>query len=318
MKKRNVLYIMTVIGLMNIFGMCANAIPNITNPEINPDVLASPQSLSGQELDVIKKVSFRDKLKKSPEAEIGAFYKKYNKYTSSNNSEKLKELYSDDFLNNDGFNKEIIFKMMEDASSSYKNIKYNTDVHNVVITGNTAIVKVHELATGETTKEIDKLKDNGLIKSEIYYIDYLRKFGKDWKITNTVMLSETVELKYGEAKNITFDMQAPECVSADSDYEVTVDIESNMADAVFLVGSIVNEPIVYPQKQNKDVFRAIKSDSIARILKSNNNGNNEYATLSVAVTRAQVEPTSVVVNMTGMAFAMKRINVLSVNANIKK
>ena len=132
------------------------------------------------------------------------------------------------------------------------------------------------------------------------------------------MLSETVELKYGEAKNMNFIMQAPECVSAGSDYEVSVDIENNTSDALFLVGSIVNEPIVYPQVQNKDVYRAIKKDSIARILNSNKDGNNEYATLSVAVTRAQIEPSAVVVNMTGMAFAMKRINVISANANIKK
>jgi hypothetical protein len=80
---------------------------------------------------------------------------------------------------------------------------------------------------------------------------------------------------------------------------------------VFIVGSIVNEEIVFPQQSNKDVFRSIKYDELARILTANKNNNNEYATASVALTRAQVEPASIVLNMTGIAFVMKRVNVLS-------
>ena len=84
-----------------------------------------------------------------------------------------------------------------------------------------------------------------------------------------------------------------------------------------MVGSIVNEPIVYPQVQTKDVFRAIKSETLSRVLKANKDGNNEYATISIAITRAKVEPPSFVIDMTGMAFIMKRVNVFSVNSNVK-
>ena len=89
-----------------------------------------------------------------------------------------------------------------------------------------------------------------------------------------------------------------------------------MPDGVFIVGSISNEPIVLPQVINKEVFRSVKNETLTRVLKANTDGNNEYATASIAITRAQVEPNSVVINMTGMAFVMKRVNVTALNKNV--
>ena len=111
------------------------------------------------------------------------------------------------------------------------------------------------------------------------------------------------------------DVVAPQTDPARSEYEVS--ITTKTPDGVYAEGSIVNESIVYPQVQAKDVFRSIKSETLSRILKANTENNNEYATISIAITRAQIEPPSVVLNMTGMAFVMRRVNVLSVNKNVK-
>ncbi|HIS89610.1 TPA: nuclear transport factor 2 family protein [Candidatus Avigastranaerophilus faecigallinarum] len=315
MKKLNCLYIIVVLAVMLSFNSKSLAVPSMPQKDANINVAVSAEDDDFEETDIIKRVSLRDKFKRSPEAQINSFFKKYNRYSSKNNIEKLKELYSDDYINNDGFNKETIFKMMEMASGAYKDVSYVTEIESIKVEGNYAVVKAHELATGETIKVIEKLKDTGSITSEIYYTDYLRKDGNKWKIIATDINSEKVELKYGEAKNMIVDICAPQKVPEGSEYEVTM--KTKTPDGVFAVGSIVNEPIVYPQVQAKDVFRSIKSETLSRILKANKDKNNEYATVSIAITRAQVQPPSLVLNMTGMAFVMKRVNVLSLNKNVK-
>ncbi len=315
MKKTKILYFAFILGIMLSVNNLSYAVSAIPQKDVNTNITVEAYDEDIEETDIIKKVSFRDKFKRSPESQIISFFKKYNRYSSKNNIEKLKELYSDDFINNDGFNKKTIFKMMEMASGAYKDVSYVTDIESIKVDGNYAVVKAYEIATGETIKVIDKLQDTGTISSEIYYTDYLKKEGNKWKIVASYVNSEKVELKYGEAKNMVVDVVAPQTVPEGSEYEIS--ITTKTPDGVFAVGSIVNEPIVYPQVQAKDVFRSIKSESLSRILKANTENNNEYATISIAITRAQIEPPSVVLNMTGMAFVMRRVNVLSVNKNVK-
>ena len=303
-----------IAAMINISGNKAYSLASVPLNTDDVSVVSTENNGNFEETDIIKKVSFRDKLKKSPETQINNFFKKFAKYSQKNDIEKLKEMYSDDYINNDGFNKKAVFKMMEMSGNSYKNIKYDISVQNVSINGNYAVATLKEVATGETTKAIEKFSGTGIVNSEIIYTDYLKKDGADWKITNTDMLTEKVELKYGEAKQAQIDLYAPECVSEGSEYEVTM--TTQMPDGVFIVGSISNEPIVLPQVINKEVFRSVKNETLTRVLKANTDGNNEYATASIAITRAQVEPNSVVINMTGMAFVMKRVNVTALNKNV--
>ena len=315
MKKAGILYIIFILSIMFHCGSDAFAVSAIPQKDANINITVEADDEDFEETDIIKKVSFRDKFKRSPEAQIQSFFKKYNRYSSKNNIEKLKELYSEDYINNDGFNKETIFKMMEMASGAYKDVSYITEIESIKVEGNYAVVKAYEIAKGETIKVIEKLQDTGSILSEIYYTDYLKKEGNKWKIVATEINSEKVELKYGEAKNMTVDVVAPKTVPEGSVYEVSINTKT--PDGVFMVGSIVNEPIVYPQVQTKDVFRSIKSETLSRLLTANKDKNNEYATISIAITRAQIEPPSVVLNMTGMAFVMSSVNVFSINDNVK-
>ena len=311
-------YLILIISLLTFAGVNVQpckALSAIPQNYDNMTVETADEDSENQETDRIQRVSFRDKFKKSPETQINNFFKKYTKYSIKGDNEKLKELYSENYVNNDGFDKTTVFKMMEAAGEVYKDVKYNIEVQNISVDGNSAIVKVHEKATGVTTKPMPRMGDNGIINSDIFYIDYLQKEGTDWKITNSNVLSEKVELKYGEAKNSVLDIKAPECVTAGAEYEISVN--TTTPDGVFVVGSIVNDPIVFPQRQNKDVYRALKNDALARVIKANTDGNNEYATVTLAITRAKVEPAAVVINMTGMAFAMKRVNVFALKNNIK-
>ena len=193
MRKAGILYIIFILSIMFYCGSDAFAVSAIPQKDANINITVEADDEDFEETDIIKKVSFRDKFKRSPEAQIQSFFKKYNRYSSKNNIEKLKELYSEDYINNDGFNKETIFKMMEMASGAYKDVSYITEIESIKVEGNYAVVKAYEIAKGETIKVIEKLQDTGSILSEIYYTDYLKKEGNKWKIVATEINSEKVD-----------------------------------------------------------------------------------------------------------------------------
>ena len=307
-------FILTVIvfNLNSAFAIApaSKSIENLSSTEISSD------KFSFEEDDVIKRVSLRDKFKRSPEIQVENFFKKFNKYSESNNVKKLKEMYSDSFVNNDGLDKETVFKLNEQASSSYKNIDYTTDLLSVKANEFYAVVEAVEKAKGETVEPFGQIEGVGEITSELHYIDYLRKEDGKWKIIATDIKSEKLYLKYGEAKNKKLETFAPSCVPANTEYEVTFKTEPSLNE--FIVGSITNEEIKYPQSQVKDVLKKVKDGTLSRVIKSNSNHYNEYATVSVAMTKAVVEPGAIVVKMTGASILMSRVNVLKITNLIKE
>lgn len=284
---------------------------NISVDEIRPEVLGKEDS----NLSIIKRVSLRDKLKRSPEIEIQNFFKKFNKYSEKNNIEKLKEMYSDSYVNNDGYDKETIFKLNEEAQGAYKNVDYDTQLLSIRADRFNAVVDAVETAKGETINGFGKIEGTGEITSELHYTDYLRKEDGKWRIVATDISREKLELKYGDARGKSFKVTAPECVPAGAEYEVSLKTESSLKE--LLIGSISNEQIKYPQEQAKDVLRAINDGELSRIIKANTLNNNEYATISVAITKADLEPNSVVIKMTGAAILMNRVNVLKATNTVK-
>ena len=316
MNRKNILAILLSLICIICFVEQANAASLIPHKDANVTVtVQADEQEECDETELIKRFSLRDKFKKSPENQIKDFFKKYNRYSSKNKVDKLKEMYTEDYANNDGFNKKTVFEMMDMASSSYKEVVYNTEIESIVVDGNYAVLRAKEVATVETEKVFERVNDNGKITSELRFVDYMKKEGNNWKISATEVIYEKVALMYGEAKSLAVDISAPDCVPAGSEYDVT--IKASTPEHTFLVASISNDKIVFPQERVKDVFRTVKNGELARILKANNTNNNEYATASIALTRAKVEPSSVVLDMTGIAFVMKRVNVLSVNQNMK-
>ena len=306
------LIMLFVCGTANI-SQAATVIPH-KDANVTVSVF-SDEDEECDETELIKRFSLRDKFKKSPENQIRDFFKKYNRYSAKNRIDKLKEMYTEDYVNNDGFNKKTVFEMMDMASSSYKEVVYNTEIESIVVDGNYAVVRAKEIATGETEKVFERVKDTGSISSELHFVDYMKKEGNNWKISATEVIYEKVALVYGEAKSLAVDISAPDCVPAGAEYDVTV--KTTAPDNTFIVASISNDKIVFPQEKAKDVFRTIRNGELARILKANKTNNNEYATASIALTKAKVEPSSVILDMTGIAFVMKRVNVLAINENIK-
>lgn len=313
MNKKLLYTIGTLLTLIAIANTPANAIVTIAQSNEPIKVSTEVTEQKSEEEKIIKRVSLRERFQRTPDAQLNSFYKKYNKYSEKNNLEKLKTLYSDSYINNDGIDKKTVFKMMEEASLAYKNVDYTTEIKEIKANGNYATVEAIELAEGETAKEYPNLQGTGSVSSKVVYTDYLKKEAGKWKIISTDIREEDVALKYGRAKLMTTEVTGPNCVPAGSEYDISVKINTTSED--FVVGSITNEKIKYPQEQPKDVLKSMKYDEISRILNANTDGYNEYATISLAVSQAEIEPDAIVINMQGIAILMHRINVIASKMN---
>lgn len=314
--RNKVIKFLFVTLLMIIINVPVQAIPAGADKAAKASVSINADQIKDDEAEVIKKFSFKDKFQRNPQAQIKSFYKDFNKYSEKNDIEKLKNMYSDSYINNDGFDKTIIFEMMTKAQDAYKDIEYTTTIENISVGGNYAVADIHEFAIGSTSNKQEEIDDYGLVCSDLYYTDYLKKEGNKWKITATNVKSEKVVLKYGETKSMPIEITAPTLVPAGNEYDVKVTTDS--PNGVLVIGSIVNEQIVYPQVQKKDLFKSVKSGVLERVLKANTENHNEYAAVTIGVTRASIEPPQVVFNMTGMAFLMTRVNVYNKTVNLNK
>ena len=126
-----------------------------------------------------------------------------------------------------------------------------------------------------------------------------------------MVYSEKTSIKYGSAKEIEIKMDAPECVSAENEYNVK--ISADLPDGTGLIASIASETIQYPQAINREeIFRPMKqSGELERVLIANNEGKNEIAIASVALAKAVVDENSQInIKVDGVAFVASRINVI--------
>ncbi len=310
--KKNNLFLWVIVSLLFSLNSSSYAIAPVVDKSASVEVQVKDEknaNITEEEENVIKKFSLKTKFQRSPESQIQSFIKKFNRYAEKNDMESLKKMYSDSFVNNDGFDKKTLFEMMSLAIDAYKDIKYTTTIEEIKIQGDYASVKAHETAQGLTAKSQVQVKDYGLVNSDIYYTDYLRKEGGTWKLLSSVITSEKLSLRYGQAKKMNISIEAPDMIPAGCDYNVKVTTTS--PDGVFMVGSIVNEPIIHPQISKKDVFKGMKSDVLERVLTSNTDNHNEYASVTIGITVPVVNPPEMSFDMVGMAFVMSRVNVVN-------
>jgi len=266
---------------------------------------------------LLDKIGFGKFVDSNSTGEIVSFFKTFEKYNKKGDIEKLKSLFSDDFVNNDGFTKKTYFDLINLVDDMYEDAEYKMDVTSVTRNGDYAYAFVHEIASAKTTDQYNEKTGTGVVKSDSNYLYHLQKIGGKWKISAMDILNEVTSLVYGDAKGLEFEIKAPTKVVAGSKYAVGFEVKEMPKDAV-LIASITNDPIVYPQVNREDVFRTFKkSKSLERILTANTDNYNEYATVSLGITKAGIfkngdDVNMVKIYMTGMAFIMSRVNVETV------
>ena len=258
----------------------------------------------------------KNKEYKNTREEVKKVFEKQDEYTNSHNLEKLSELYSEDFVNTDGFGKKVYFQLIKDTWDTYSDIIYSTVIRDIQINGDFATVQTYETALATTHEQSETMDAFGELRSCANSIYYLKKFGKKWQITAEQILNEKSQLKYGDARFIKMDLTAPNMINAGEEYTASLDIElGNNENAV---ASIENQKIIHPLELPKEIFRQLDSQNrLERIFTANTLNINEYATASIGIAKAvPYDETRARVYVSGIAFLMTRVNVIPENKYI--
>ena len=238
-------------------------------------------------------------------------------YTNKYDLKGLASLYANNFVNSDGFNKDVYFKLIEETWKTYPDITYKTEIKNIEFSDNYATVFTNEVAIATSQEEIGDLTAIGELYSTSQCVYYLEKQGAKWLINSEKIIEETSTLKYGDARYINIELNAPKQIGANKDYTSTLKVDAPKDSIV--IASINKENIVYPQTKSDDAFRKMPDDNILeRVFLSNKDNVNEYAVASIGITRAEnYTDNQIRVYMGGLAFIMTRINVIPENKFIK-
>lgn len=238
-------------------------------------------------------------------------------YTNKYDLKGLATLYAKDFVNSDGFNKDVYFKLIEETWKTYPDITYKTEIKNIEFSDNYATVFTNEVAIATSQEEIGDLTAIGELYSTSQCVYYLEKQGAKWLINSEKIIEETSTLKYGDARYINIELNAPKQIGANKDYTTTLKVDAPKDSVV--IASINKENIVYPQTKSDEAFRKMPDDNILeRVFLSNKDNVNEYAVASIGITRAEnYTDNQIRVYMGGLAFIMTRINVIPENKFIK-
>lgn len=238
------------------------------------------------------------------------------RFANKHNLEGLSSIYSNNFVNNDGFDKKVYLKLVEDTWETYPDISYNTEIKEIDINGNYASVEVYETAVAVAYDTINDVKIAGELNSFAKGIYHFEKVGNKWLMISENMLEETSTLKYGDARYLHLHLNVPKQIPAGKDYSSTLMIDAPKN--LMAIGAISREKIVYPQNKPDESFRVLSDDNrLERIFTANDENVNEYNIASVAIARSLGEGDDAKVYMNGAAFVMTRINVIPQNTMIK-
>lgn len=251
------------------------------------------------------------KFEKSCKKDIQAVFEKMNKYAGKYDINNLKTLYSKNFTDNDGYNKDVYFSLVEDTWENFPDITYNMKIKDIKLNGDYATVYTEESATA-TSDDYDR-KILGEFSSKSNCIYHLQRFSKTWEITSEQVMEEISSLKYGDARYVNINIETPKLVAANQEYTATLKVDLPPENVV--VATINQEKIINPAVKSEDSFMRLKEDqTLARIFTANSDNVNEYAIASIGITSLGAdEEGKVRVYMNGLAFIMSRVNVIPKN-----
>ncbi len=249
--------------------------------------------------------------------EIKKLFKIHNEFANKHDIKGLEALYSENYMNNDGFNREVYFKSIKETWDTCKDLTYNTKIISINITGDYASVNVEEKASGTINDTIDFAPISGELHSKSTGIYHLEQVNGKWFITGETALTDESSLLYGDARFMNLEIQSPNQVEAGEIYTTTVKVDGDSD--MFIIGSIDADPVTYPANTPKSELRPMpQSQVLERLLKSNTDNINEYAVASLAISKAKnMGSDKFKVYIAGLACIMKRVNVIPKNNFIK-
>ena len=290
---------------------------NVQNQEQSDDFIQSK----------LLKVSFFKQTNKTDEQQIYDILNSVAKNMTKRKLNKLKQFYDSSFVTNDGFNYNFYFEILNGIWQDYPKLEYTIVPVKINFSKNYAEVLCNESINGTVSKNAF-WDGEGIIESKAQTIYYLKKSSINWYITGINVINETGIIKFGNATNMDFQIQAPFQVQNDSYYTISLDVKKPLNSIV--VASLNSMPIVYPQKNPLDIFKITTSENtLERMVKANKNGFNENAIATIGIyERNNMDSSSQnhnnlskinenKVNSTGAAFVLRRVNVININKNNK-
>jgi len=254
----------------------------------------------------------QQKLERTKTSQIKALFGEMIKQANKHCLTGLQSVYSKDFVSSDGFNYDTYMKMVEETWKTYPDITYSTQINNIEFTDNYARVSVTEKAVSAPKERIGDFETVGELYSVSECIYHLQKHGEIWLIESENVLGETSTLKYGGARYVNIELDAPKQIGAGKYYTATLKID--VPQRMNAAASISREKIVYPQTKAEDNFRRVSNENILeRVFVSNKDNVNEYAMASVGLAQAEKQGDDIKVYMNGLAFIMTRVNVIPEN-----
>lgn len=243
-------------------------------------------------------------------SQLNLFLAKYFNAHQNKDTKALSELYADKYVSGDRLGKDEVMNLVEESWNLINDLQYSNEIQNIRFDSNFAAVEINENLIGETKTKSEITNDTGLVESSTRTVFYLQKFGKGWKIISDRTLYEETSIKHGNAKDLNIDITAPEQVFSSNDYGIA--LETEIPPDTFALGSITNEPLIFPRKKNEEVFRQVPSDLklLERVVKANNESLNELAVASVSFcTVKKGSFTLPEIDVSGTAVLLKRVNV---------
>lgn len=239
------------------------------------------------------------------------------KYANGYNLDGLKTLYADNYINADGLDKDIYFDLIKKTWESYPDIKYTMEIKNIEISASNASAQVVERAIASTSAKSGIIHERGILESTSSSVYYFEKINNKWLITSDHIISEKTMLRYGVANDVRINLIAPNQIPANTEYTASLDIQAPKDSLV--IASIGKENITYPQVLAEEIFRKLPDDGVLeRVFKSNNKNINEYAVASFGITKAKIiNQSELKIFVTGLGFAMTRVNVIPKNEFVK-
>jgi len=242
-------------------------------------------------------------------AQIRNVFEKQKFFLNHSKIDKLEELYSDDYFNNDGFDRETLFKLYQDTLDNHPDIKYDVIITKITADGDYATVKTVNKSTATTANKSSITNDNGLLSIDMETIFYLENKGGTWQIVSEQTISERTSLLYGECKNADIKLYSPEFLPSDKEYTVGLQIPEKYSG--YAMGSLKKELITYPSQDPNDIFKTFDSlGMIERIFRTNKQGKNETVSASVAFAKPTVKADkSLDFKISGLGVLLQRVNI---------
>ena len=242
--------------------------------------------------------------------EVKSTLREYNKALSSQDINKIKSFFDENYKSADGFTLDELVQMLEKTYSAYGKMKQKTKVNSITAFDNYAVVILNDETRAVVHPDKTKSKEKqGVLDGKSVYALYLKKTQEGWKIFYDEILAETTSLKYGVANKIPMELNTPLLIKKGQEYDLS--LKMNKPDDVVALASITNEEIQYPTPDYKEKFRKFPtSGELERIVRANDNNKSEYAIASIGFTKISLneEETKARIEVVGMAYLMKRIN----------